>query len=250
VLIIIIPTGCYSKKPDGTRDKEEAEKVESKTIDQTSRIIFSKPWSFSTGNDNFKPEPWIVNKKCLEYLPEFKWDSRFASISHSESRYSGKYSIVIVPVNAQESKIVISFGGEVKLRLIENNKSVFIIDEDTFYIAVYSPIKMGCSVLSYSLSNGDVIWKTKLLGILYALHSCYSNLVNMSFEKEKGILIIFGKEAGGEYIECVDANTGNILAHKIISHYSPGSLEKVMQIIKYGEDKHSIKRINKEIQFK
>jgi hypothetical protein len=69
-------------------------------------------------------------------------------------------------------------------------------------------------------------------------HTCYSNSVNIDIED--GILIIRGHEAGGDYVECLNPISGDIVAHHVFNHSFPGCLEQAMQMMDYGKSTKKI----------
>jgi len=94
-----------------------------------------------------------------------------------------------------------------------------VVRGDALYVADYSTISSGCTIVAYNLTTGKKAWAKPLEGLGPVSHSKYRNYVAMSVEEHpsaKGdfALVISGWEAAGSYIEVIDLGTGKQLANK------------------------------------
>jgi hypothetical protein len=78
----------------------------------------------------------------------------------------------------------------------------------------YEPGRSGCSLVAYDLKEGKEAWRTKLEGLGHVIHSKYSNSVSM--RRKGGMLIVYGSESAGRYIEMVQITNGRIIGNKVL----------------------------------
>jgi hypothetical protein len=108
-----------------------------------------------------------------------------------------------------------------KVTVDGHTESAIVIRGDALYVANFSPIANGCSVVAYDLTTGKKAWEKHLEGIGLVKHSKYRNRVVMVVEKHPDknhfALVITGDEAAGRYVEVIDLGTGKQLAHKTYS---------------------------------
>jgi|GEM_PF-2756883 len=196
--------------------------------------------SYSSKNEKVRLEPWIIDERCEKHLKAFRWEPEEATIHFSIARHEGRYRIRFSKALYFEGPISFLDEDGLALRVRGHEHSAFLIEDDTLYFADYWPIRNGCRIAAYDLSCGEPLWSTELLGILYVNHSCYSNRV--AIDMEEGIVVVRGHEAGGDYVECVDAETGNILAHRLFTHYAPKSLPCALRFHEYGKSDEKIEK--------
>jgi hypothetical protein len=79
------------------------------------------------------------------------------------------------------------------------------------------------------------LWEVRLWGILYVNHSFYINRVRL--ELKDNVVVVYGREDGGDYVECLDKSTGRRIAHRVFRHYSPKDLKWALSQDKYRESK-------------
>lgn len=90
------------------------------------------------------------------------------------------------------------------------------------YFADFSLASSGCKVAAYDLTSGERMWETELSHEQPAGHSAYGNnvLIRMSRNKEVSdeaegsAVIVTGRESYCDYVEVLDAKTGEMLALK------------------------------------
>jgi hypothetical protein len=90
--------------------------------------------------------------------------------------------------------------------------AVFVQVGDVVYLACCCPLATGCTVVAYDLKERKQLWECALRGIGPTWHSKYWNHVNI--EVDGDVILVFGAEANGRYIEYVDAKRGETIGHK------------------------------------
>lgn len=118
-----------------------------------------------------------------------------------------------------------------EFRLVENEQvkiafrghmySTFRMDEKLLYFCQYGTSFPGCTVIAYSVETGKEVWRTKLHQKSPSGGSGYYNRVNMqlksgSYPRKKvedgaSTLLVWGSESYCDYIEALDAATGEYL---------------------------------------
>jgi hypothetical protein len=78
----------------------------------------------------------------------------------------------------------------------------------------FNRLANGANVVAISLRTGAVAWSNWVHGIGQVTHSRYSNHVEATIED--GALVIYGGEAGGDYVEVFSAQ-GKRLSTRIVS---------------------------------
>jgi hypothetical protein len=86
-------------------------------------------------------------------------------------------------------------------------------DDLHLYRVQFNRLANGANVVALSLRSGDIVWSSWVLGIGQVTHSRYSNQVEARIEN--GTLVIYGDEAGGDYVEVFSAQ-GKRLSTKIV----------------------------------
>jgi hypothetical protein len=105
-----------------------------------------------------------------------------------------------------------------KVTFADHADAAVVVRGDALYVAKFSGISSGCTVVAYDLTTGKKAWAKALEGIGPVSHSKYRNRVAMAVEKHPNAdhfaLVITGWEAFGRYVEVIDLATGKQLAHK------------------------------------
>jgi hypothetical protein len=102
------------------------------------------------------------------------------------------------------------------IRIHGHAGSVFRVENKVLYFAHFPSHSFGCTVTAHDLATGMELWKTELNAIGPVPHSLYTNSVTMEVSKTEGVgvIIIYGKESQGNYLEVLDQKTGQVLAHR------------------------------------
>jgi len=90
--------------------------------------------------------------------------------------------------------------------------SVFRLDGDVSYYAIFTSAGNGCEVAAHDLKNGKQLWRSSLKGIGQYQHSTYRNLVTLDLDRDA--VIIRGHESFGDYFEFLDRATGRTIGHR------------------------------------
>jgi hypothetical protein len=152
----------------------------------------------------------------------FVFHDAVASAADSLARYKGKPMIEVVE---DESRTRSSTSPAVQLlrreqgpliQLSGHSGSVFRVENKVLYFADFPRHSTGCTVTAHDLATGKELWKTRLNALRVMGHSRYSNSVTMEVSKPEGagVVIIYGKESSGTYLEVLDQKTGQVLAHR------------------------------------
>ncbi len=104
-----------------------------------------------------------------------------------------------------------------EVRLSEHDGSMptgaALMHDGTLFIAVGDAISSGASLHAISPGDGRLRWSTPLYGIGPTAHSEYFNELQLSVHH--GVVVVYGNEANGRYLEAVDPKTGTAIVSKI-----------------------------------
>jgi hypothetical protein len=151
---------------------------------------------------------------------EWAWEPKQANLLYCIRRHFDDYQVEILCPKRKEGgfsekplTVRISGDGREVYSFQAHEETVFTRRGDILYIADFSPIATGCSLVAYDFKAKKELWKAKLKGIGPVAHSKYRNEVTISTWDEA--IIVTGKEAAGRYIEFVDASSGKTVGHKV-----------------------------------
>jgi hypothetical protein len=103
-------------------------------------------------------------------------------------------------------------GGKDVLRFQGHAETAIARANNVLYIAELAPCAPGCTILAYDLEARKELWRCPLRGTPPPAHSEYRNRVNV--EADEDLVIVYGNESWGRYIEYVDAKTGKSVANR------------------------------------
>ena len=171
-----------------------------------------------------KPQIWN------EYLRSFpaRFDSGYdETILGSLARYRGSLQVHLVYDPSRPHEIICRFVDKVHeiLSIRGHQHSSFCSKDNRLYFADYLPDAPGCSVVAYDLTSGKEVWRTKLHQEQPSGVSAYRNRASISLpdgpyvagkgrEAPGGVVQVKGSETYCDYIEVLDAKTGESLAIK------------------------------------
>jgi hypothetical protein len=92
--------------------------------------------------------------------------------------------------------------------------TVFFERDGVMFHTQYSPVSSGCSIVAFDLKAKKELWKTRLQALPLKPHSAYHNEVKVE-PHDAGLLVVYGYESYGKYVEIVDRNTGKTVGHKV-----------------------------------
>jgi hypothetical protein len=93
-----------------------------------------------------------------------------------------------------------------------HSETVFTQIGDVVFLAHLNPMCTGCAVEAFDLKQRKQLWMSRLIGNPPQVHSKYRHQVNIM--NENGVVVVYGKEDEGRYIEYLDARTGKTVGHK------------------------------------
>lgn len=91
--------------------------------------------------------------------------------------------------------------------------SVFCVATDRMYFADWSTSTSGGKVVAVDLVSGQEIWRKPLKALGDIQHSSYQTLFNI--EVNENIVVVWGNESQGRYVEFKNSQTGETIGHKI-----------------------------------
>jgi hypothetical protein len=151
---------------------------------------------------------------------EWTWDARQANLLFCVRRGFDDYQVEIICPKRSETSLEKSL----TVRLTDGDKevysfkaredTVFARRDDVLYFAEFLPVRTGCSVIAYDFMAKKQLWKTDLKGIGPIKHFKYRNEVTIDTTNED-VIVVQGNEAGGRYVEYIDAKTGKTVGHKV-----------------------------------
>lgn len=146
--------------------------------------------------------------------PMWEWAEERASLDYCVDRYLRGYQVEVTPAEWHRVSIRISDGGGLVLAFVGFRETVLAVDGNVLYYADFHPIATGCSIHAFDLGARRPLWSTTLQGIGPTAHSEYYNRVTL--EIQDGRVVVWGWEANGRYIECLDALDGRTVWNEVL----------------------------------
>jgi hypothetical protein len=103
--------------------------------------------------------------------------------------------------------------------------SVFGFWKNKLYFVNYGLGGPGASVEAYDLADGKQLWATKLIAAEAGDFSSYGNRLGMIMSRmdpPNNTMFIEGHESQGSYLEVLNLETGEMLAHRVFHNGIPG----------------------------
>jgi hypothetical protein len=148
---------------------------------------------------------------------EWRWSEHETNLLHCVRNQLKGYEIQAVRAEKDKDSLepftvrILDKGQEI-YSFRAHGETVFTNTADVIFVAKFSPIATGCTVLAYDLKERKELWKCELKGNPPGGHSVYHHQVNIT--TDGGAVLVYGKESNGRYIEYVDAQTGMTVGHK------------------------------------
>jgi hypothetical protein len=148
---------------------------------------------------------------------EWKWSDDHASLRHCvQSQLRGYEAEVYSPKGREwwepPFEVDVTARGKLVCCFRAHDATVFTQLGDVLYVADFSPICTGCSLEAYDLKGRKLLWRCRLKGNPPPGHSKYHHRVNIT--TQEGMVVVYGNEDNGRYIEYVDPRTGATVGHK------------------------------------
>ncbi len=115
------------------------------------------------------------------------------------------------PHSTEPFKVRVLRNGQEACAFNAHPSTVLLRKDMTLYVSDFHYMRSGCLVIVFDLEHSKVKWKTALKGIGPVAHSKYQNHVN--FKLENDLLVVFGKESQGRYIESLNVETGQAVSN-------------------------------------
>ena len=168
-----------------------------------------------------EPAPPIADYQQQADRTEWLWEPEEANLLFCVRRDFQDYQAeIICPKKTRDGFL----NESLTVRLTDDGKEVYSFkahDEtvftrrgDVLYLAEFSSLRTGCSIVAYDFKAKKELWKTDLKGIGPVAHSKYRNEVTIATAGDDAIFVT-GRESGGRYIEYVDMKSGKTVGHKV-----------------------------------
>lgn len=91
--------------------------------------------------------------------------------------------------------------------------SVFRVHGNDLLFADWNLGASGGEIVAVNLQDGSERWRTKLKGLGGIRHSAYRNRIDFAVRED--VVVIWGNESQGRYVEIKSLNTGETIGHKL-----------------------------------
>jgi hypothetical protein len=161
----------------------------------------------------------VAQSRCQKRADarEWRWADNEAKLLYSVRHHLKGYQVqVIRPENNDDPRgpltvRVLDKGQEV-CSFSAHDETVFTQLGDVVFVADFSPMATGCTIVAYDLKARRQLWQCPLKGNPPQAHSEYRHQVNITVDDDA--VLVYGNESNGRYIEYVDAKTGITVGHK------------------------------------
>jgi hypothetical protein len=92
--------------------------------------------------------------------------------------------------------------------------SVFAIRNGRLYYTIFSPLGTGGSVVAVDLTTGKQLWETPLKALGIISHA--PSVIRMNLSVIDEVVIVYGCEGPGRYIEIKLLTTGETVGHRVV----------------------------------
>jgi hypothetical protein len=150
------------------------------------------------------------------------WSEREAPFFDCVASYLTDYDVRITRAAGGRYRYQVTvFDGKVEVCSFPAHlDTVFVQVGDVLFVTDFSPTRMGCAVVAFDLKKRKELWRTELNGNPPGFHSEYRHQVNIA--DDGGLIVVYGKESHGRYIEFLDPKTGKIVsARKLPPEWKP-----------------------------
>jgi hypothetical protein len=168
-----------------------------------------------------EPGPAETDYQKQADAAQWSWEPKQANLLFCVRRDLRDYQVEIVcpkqtfPPAGEPLTVRLTDDGKEVYSFKAHDGTVFTRRGDVLYIARFSPIATGCSVVAHDFKAKKELWKAELKGIGPVDHSKYRNEVTVTTTAADDAILVTGKEAAGRYIEYLDARSGKTVGHKV-----------------------------------
>ena len=148
---------------------------------------------------------------------QWRWTERDSNIMSYLMRGSDTYDVRLSRSAAETDRRLIqaevSLKGQPVFNWETHEEGTFVFSGDTLVYSNHSSIATGCEILAVDLASGETLWATQLKGAGTIEHSKYRNRINLLVRDGK--VVIYGNESGGQYIEKLDLQSGEMVSNTL-----------------------------------
>lgn len=158
-----------------------------------------------------------IDYKKVAERAEWAWKDDLATPFYGISQAGSEYDITMVSDHQNRSVLTfkIARAGKEVYAWKGHDHTVFRIQQDRLYYALFHPSSSGGEIVAVDLSSGKELWKSPLTALGPIQHSAYRSL--MALDANAEVVSVYGNESMGRYFEVKDAKTGTTLGHKRFS---------------------------------
>ena len=146
----------------------------------------------------------------------WRWSDERSELEFSLRELGGGYKARTEPIPESPEGVVVALmrDGKDVFSWRGHQHSVFVVAQDVLYLADFSSIASGCTVLAHDLKEGKLLWRTPLRAIPVGGHSQYWNRINLDVDDRH--VTVYGKEGFGRYLELLDRKSGKSVGYRLI----------------------------------
>ena len=146
---------------------------------------------------------------------DWSWDDQKVGPLNCAYRATGdlQFGITTLPKTKHRLDIAVLSDGRRVFSWRGHHASVFCVATDRLYFADWSIGASGGNVVAVDLVSGQEIWRKPLKALGDIEHSTYQTLFNI--DVSENVVIVWGNESQGKYVEFKSAQTGETIAQKI-----------------------------------
>lgn len=170
------------------------------------------PLALLMGADPEKPKPPATDWQ--KWADDAAWKPPAEDLGYCLANEARAYDVTRKKESRGVLTIRVSDGDAELYSFGAHTGTMFFERNGVLYHTEYSRGVNGCVMVAFDLRAKKQLWKTHLKGIGEVQHSAYTNEVRMNPYLE-GVLVVYGNESFGKYVEVLDIETGKTVGHKV-----------------------------------
>lgn len=144
---------------------------------------------------------------------QWQWSNEDNQLRRCMRDHLADYQVRVTGSGAWGRLRVAVYDGETEVYTIDGHEETVLTRiGDVVFVADLNPIAMGCAVVAFDLKQRKQLWVSVLKGNSPQFHSAYRNQVIL--KRDGDLVVAYGKESNGRYIEFLDSRTGNSVGYK------------------------------------
>ena len=182
-------------------------------------VVLALPLFFLLPAADIRGAPTDENSKWQRQVDRAEWDFSMEQTSpywcalHRNGSFSEYEIRLTVQKGSWGVEVEVLDGEEVRASWKSHRYAVFHIFDGKLFYAAFNYSTMGGKIRAVDLSNGKLIWESRLKGLPMQGHSGYRNQMNLGATKD--VVVIIGKESYGRYLEYKRTSDGKTVGHRI-----------------------------------